>query len=455
MSSANRPPAGPPKPPPRGRRPPTIDLSATEIASEPVPAAGASGEDAATQAAPPLPPEPPPAERPAEPQSAPREETHTSPPRAERAQETPPRRPPLGWLPPDWPWPLIAAGATGAVLMLLLIVIAGLLPGRDSAGALDARLARVEQQLRVVADRPASPAVEANSIDELTARLAKLESTLTTARAPATDPALLNRIAALEGEARALAERLGVLSRRNDEIAVDARNARDRADAASAETKKAVQTAQAAPPAIDRKEIEALAARIATIERAEKNLEADFAKRASALTNDRAGRLAAAAAALKGALERGDPFPAEFAAAKALAPDPNLLSPLEPFAASGVPSAQALSRELLALIPALQKAAGMMPRDGGFLEKLQSNAEKLVRIRPMEEVPGNDPAAVISRIEAKAAQSDLPGALAELAKLPPAVRASAQAWIAKAETREKALEASRRLAADALTALGK
>jgi hypothetical protein len=246
-----------------------------------------------------------------------------------------------------------------------------------------------------------------------------------------------------------------VLSRRNDEIAGDARNARDRADAASAETKKAAQTAQAAPPAIDRKEIEALAARIATIERAEKNLEAEFAKRASALTADRAGRLAAAAAALKGAVERGDPFPAEFAAAKALAPDASILSPLEPFAASGVPSAQALSRELSALIPALQKAAGTMPRDGGFLEKLQSNAEKLVRIRPMEEVPGNDPAAVISRIEAKAAQSDLPGALAELAKLPPAVRAPAQAWIAKAETREKALEASRRLAADALAALGK
>lgn len=453
MSSAKRPPAGPPKPPPRGRRPPTIDLTATEIGSAPVSAAGPAGEGAAARSAPP--PEPQPVEPPPESQSAPRDDIFASPPPRQERDASPPRREPLGWLPPDLPWPLIAAGATGAALMLLLIVIAGLLPGRDGAGALDARLARVEQQLRALAERPAPPAVDTKSIDELTARLAKLESALATARAPVTDPALLNRLAALEGEVRALAERAGVLARRSDEIAVGAREARDRADAALAESKKAAQTAQAVPPAIDRKEIEALAARVAGIERAEKNLEADFAKRAAALTADRAGRLAAAAAALKGAVERGDPFPAEFAAAKALAPDPNILPPLEPFVASGVPSAPALARELSALVPALLKAAGAAPRDGGFLEKLQSNAEKLVRIRPVEEVPGNDPAAVISRIEAKAAQSDISGALAELAKLPPAVRAPAAAWIAKAEARAKALEASRRLAADALAALGK
>ncbi len=456
MSNDKRPPSGPPKPPPR-RRPPTIDLEATEIASEPASAANTSSEDAARAAPPPPelpPPEVAPVEPSPEPQSAPREETYASPPRQERAHDTPPRRPSLGWLPPDLPWPLIAAGATRAALMLLLIVIAGLLP-REGAGAPDGRLARVEQQLRALGDRPAMPALDPKSIDDLTARLAKLESALASARAPVTEPALLNRIATLEGEIRALAERVGVLARRSDEIAVSARDARDRTDAALAEVKKTAQAAQAAPPAIDRKEIEVLAARVAGIERAEKNLEADFAKRASALTTDRAGRLAAAAAALKSAVERGDPFPAEFAAAKALAPDPNTLSPLEPFATSGLPSASALARELSALVPALLKAAGSAPRDSSFLEKLQSNAEKLVRIRPIEEVPGNDPASVISRIEAKAAQSDLSGALTEMAKLPPAARAPAQAWIAKAEARLQALGASRRLSADALAALGK
>ena len=99
------------------------------------------------------------------------------------------------------------------------------------------------------------------------------------------------------------------------------------------------------------------------------------------------------------------------------------------------------------------KAAGTAPRDGGFLDRLQANAEKLVRVRPIEDAPGDDPAAILARIEVRAAQADIDGALAELAKLPAAARAPAQAWIAKAQARGKAVEASRRLAADSVAAL--
>ena len=68
---------------------------------------------------------------------------------------------------------------------------------------------------------------------------------------------------------------------------------------------------------------------------------------------------------------------------------------------------------------------------------------------------GSDPAAVVARIEVKAREADIAGALAELAALPPALRAPAQAWIGKAQARTAALAASRRLAADALAGLGK
>jgi len=95
------------------------------------------------------------------------------------------------------------------------------------------------------------------------------------------------------------------------------------------------------------------------------------------------------------------------------------------------------------------------PREGGFLERLQVNAEKLVRIRPTDEVAGNDPAAIIARSEAKASRADLAGALAEVAKLPPAARVPAESWIKKAEARMAAIETSHRLAADALAGLGK
>jgi hypothetical protein len=42
-----------------------------------------------------------------------------------------------------------------------------------------------------------------------------------------------------------------------------------------------------------------------------------------------------------------------------------------------------------------------------------------------------------------------------MAKLSPAARVPAQAWIAKAEARNAAIEASRKFVADALAALGK
>ena len=45
------------------------------------------------------------------------------------------------------------------------------------------------------------------------------------------------------------------------------------------------------------------------------------------------------------------------------------------------------------------KLAGGPAREGGVLEKLQASAERLIRIRPVGDMPGNDPAAVISRIE--------------------------------------------------------
>ncbi len=65
------------------------------------------------------------------------------------------------------------------------------------------------------------------------------------------------------------------------------------------------------------------------------------------------------------------------------------------------------------------RAAGEAPRDGGFLDRLQANAEKLVRIRPVDEEPrGDDRGAILARIEQRAAQGNISGALAELAKLP-------------------------------------
>ena len=78
-----------------------------------------------------------------------------------------------------------------------------------------------------------------------------------------------------------------------------------------------------------------------------------------------------------------------------------------------------------------------------------------MRIRPVGEAVGDDPATVVGRIEAKAARNDLAGALEELNKLPQSVRAPAEGWMKRAASRDAAITASRRFAADALGALGK
>src|SRR5262249_16541698 len=150
----------------------------------------------------------------------------------------------------------------------------------------------------------------------------------------------------------------------------------------------------------------------------------------------------------------GDRVPAELTTAKARGPDPSLAAALEPFARAGVPTAAPLARQFPALAPALLQASEPPPPEG-VLGRLQLNAEKLVRIRRVDEAPGSDGAAIVARSEAKAGRGDLAGAAAELGELPPNARAPADAWIKSAQPRIAAIDASRRLAADALSGLSK
>ena len=461
MSSAKGPPSGPPGRRGRRRRAPTIDLRATEIASEPAPRPPEPVFVAPVQPDP-VPPAP---EQPA-PQPEWVEAAHVEPERREEPPvqgsgggEPPPwsSRTGIAWFPPDFPWPLAAAGAAGALLALIAVFAVGLFSGRDGGAApvetrLDARLGRVEQQLRELAARP-SPS-DPKAIEELANRLSRLETAIATPRPPATDPALANRLARLEGELRALAERDDVLLRRNDEIATIAGEARKLAQATLAALEELKKSTRADTPAIERREFEALTARMAALEKTAKAIEAQLSKRFMQDGSDRTLRLLAVATALNNAVERGRPFVSELEAAKQLA-DAKALAPLDSFATSGIPSTETLARELAQVLPAVAKAVGATGRDGSFLERLQANAGKIVRVRPIDDVAGDDPAAILSRVEARTAQADVAGALAELGKLPDAARAPAQAWIARARARNAAIDASRRFAADALAAVGK
>jgi hypothetical protein len=405
-------------PPSRKRPAPTIDLKATEIASEPV--------------TPSQPIDPPADTAQADGQPAPEAQPDSEPAPTAFASPEPAPEPSSA---ERSAWPLLAAGAAGAGVTLCIFLVLwafGAFGGRDDvAAAPTARLANLEQQVRDVAARPQPAALDPREVADLTARLSKLETAVATPRPPAADAALAARIAALETALRPLAD-LG-----------------SRVDALAAAQK----TAEPRAPVAQQADVAALAARVAALEQAEKAIAQRIVRPASGGA-DRAGRIAFVAVALRAAAERGDPFPQELAAAKALVPDAAMLAPLEPYATTGVPRPVVLARELSQVATSILSAAGP-PREGGIIDRLQQNAERLVRIRPISEGAGDEPTTIVARAEVKATHGDIPGALGEIARLPEAARAPAQGWIRKAEMQIAALAAARRFAGTAVDALAK
>jgi len=433
-SDHDQPPASGEPPTPR-LRPRTLDLPAEEAAPEPIRTTGPAGDEA-TAAGP-------------VDTGTPHQDAAADTPPSDTVADTasPPDEPPAdaprrrGWLPAV---SMIGAGVLGAGIVLAVLGSMGLLVNpNDGLSAVDARLAGLELEVRDLAARAPAAGVDARALDEVVGRVDTLEAAVVTSRPATGDPSFSNRIAAINGEVKALAETIGTLGRRNDEAAAAARAAQTRSDATAAAVATLAQKLPAGV-AVERSQVEALAARVAAVESSEK----------TAARGDQAVRLVLVATALKSAVERGDPFAGELAAAKALGADPKLTTALEPFAASGVPTSAALARELAVFAPSLRPPASAPAREG-FLERLQVNAEKLVRVRPTDEVAGSDAAAIASRVETKAAQEDIAGAQAELAKLSTTARAPAEAWLKQAQARTAALDASRRLAADALAGLGK
>jgi hypothetical protein len=454
------------------RKPTTIDLKATEIASEPVKHAEASekSNENAKPEAPSGAGEPPPAAD-TTPGGRPDWKAAMSGRFASARDSVP------GWVDGR----LIAASAVGAAVMLavfLVIVATGALAPRDDVVTLMPRLAQLEAQIREAGNRPqaldqralADLAARVGAAEQAMRRLADIETRVAKAeqagaklgelegRLAKTEQGVARlsdveqRIARAEGAAAAprAAGSDGSVAEfgpRIEAAAAAARDAKARADAAFEAAEKAGPAAAA-----DRQAIEALAVRVDALEQAAKTATERIASTAGA---DKAGRLAFVAIALRAAVERGDPYAGELAAAKPLVSDAKALGALEPFAATGVPRNAALARELSTITGAMLNAAGAPARDSGFMGRLQQNAERLVRIRPINETPGDDATTVISRADVKAAHGDVAGALAEVKSLPAVVRAPADNWIKKAEAQAQALGAARTLADGAVGALAK
>ncbi len=265
----------------------------------------------------------------------------------------------MAWLPAHLFWPMLGAVVAGAVLTLGLVLIVQWAVGNDT-GPGDARLAQLEQQVKGLASAPATRP-DTSAVDALASRVQKLEAA--GPAKPASDPAVADRLAAAEGQLKTLAGQVATLGTRSDQATAAARDAAQHADANASAittlTQKLAQSAAAGQTGAQTADnVATLTARIDALDAGTKTLtdtlqrtvaeqskvQQALADRARQGGDDRMARVAAVAVALADAVERGRPFEQELVAAKALAPDPAVLTPLDAFAAAGVPTPGALDR---------------------------------------------------------------------------------------------------------------
>jgi hypothetical protein len=289
----------------------------------------------------------------------------------------------------------------------------------------------------------AAPKADTAAIDGLAARIASVETKANTPAAAAPDPAAAARVEALEKSLAALRGELASVRAQSEKLAAAANDAK------------------ATPgDAVSSPDLSGLTERLAQLEQASRAQSATIAQEGAKIADSKPAddvslRRTVAAALLDVMVRGGDPYPAALAAAKSLSDNAAGLKPLEGFAASGVPSAAALSRELLTLVPKLSPPSPETSTTGaGIVDRLQAGAAKLVRIERTDAV-GTDRGAVVARVTAAALRNDSNEARRELNTLAPENRAAAQGWLDKADARDAALAASRQFAADAMAALAK
>lgn len=325
---------------------------------------------------------------------------------------------------PSSRWPSFSTGV-GSLLLAVLTsaavaaLVAGgiLLTGRSEAP---------------VVTSAASP--DRALIDALRTRIAALETqSQQSAPAPAADPAMASKIAAIETSLASLRSDIGQLRAQAD------------GTAASIDALKSARQEQVAAG-----DVATLEERLTKLERATIALTADVpAHPAPAAPVDPTVPRVAAAALLDQAVHRAEPYEAALNNARKFG-DTGALKALEPFAATGVPTAASLSRDLLALLPQLAPKPDEPPVPSGILQRLQDSAMKLVRVRRIGDAQSDD---LLSRIKDTAQREDIAEAKRLILTLPDSQRTLVQPWIDRTDARDAALAAASRYAQDAMSVL--
>lgn len=298
------------------------------------------------------------------------------------------------------------------------------------------------------------------TIETMAARIARLEE----APSVRTDPALAERIEALEKAVLPLRDGVAAVRGQTERLAQTVNDI------------KAAPAAAVPSPAAPTPDLSPLESRVSQLEQslATVNVQLTQLKTAQDETShrtaetlksgpaaDQALRRAVVAAALDSSVRNGEPYVARLRELKAMSGDANELAPLEVFAAHSVPTAAELCGELLVLLRPATTASSPVapPPSGGLIERLKASALRLVSIRRSDEAAPQSDNPALARVIAAARANDLDTARREIVALPAAERnrlkPSLPAWLDKVAAREVALTAAREASAQALSALSK
>ena len=168
----------------------------------------------------------------------------------------------------------------------------------------------------------------------------------------------------------------------------------------------------------------------------------------------RATPIALVGQAVARAVTEGRPYASDLAALKALGAEPAAVEKLSPSAEQGAPTAAAL-RERWDAVQGEVLSAIRPSEPGSAFERFAANARNLVQVRRVGAVQGDDPAALVSQIDAALASGDVQGALATWSRLPQAGQDKSRDWAAAARSRADAAEAAQGIVSRAIATLAR
>jgi len=382
----------------------------------------------------------------------------------------PPPPPPEG---PSSTLPLAAAALLGA--LGLGAGLFGAYEAQQSHGA----VADLRAEVAALRDRPsATPTAATPSPDQVATieqRLTALERRSNAAPASATPvhmgdlekrvegleqglrQAIAARPAAVAGasasaEMQALTDRLAAVESATNAAGETAKTALQAANRA------AEASARPAAPVVDLRPLEtrlqSLDQRLAAAETEARTTKTEVLAReapvAALARRSDATSLAVVMQSMAQALDQGAPFEAALTVAANLGADASQIAPLQAIAKTGAPTNRAIAQLWAAEVRAALDATLEPEGDQGWLDRLKAGAARVVRVRPAGEAPGDDPGALIARIDAGLGRGAIGEALVAWNRLPEPAKAASRGFADAARKRVAAEEALKALTSGAV-----